>query len=237
LPGKDGTFLITREQLEEFGTRVGFSRGFYIGSSEIEKNRTVAEVNRVLKAYEINTSIRIAFFMGQVAYETEFGRLPLERFRYSPPEAYFNDIYGGRADLGNIPGTNDGELFRGAGFLHLTGRYNYDRFADHVKDQSILTLGYRLVGGTYNKPFGEMVSGEFGHIDVGRYAWESAGWFWRYGAFNSAGTIHINLNLQADARAIGEITRAITGSYTTVGMRTTYTRDMYRVLTGGALGI
>jgi len=221
--------------LEQFGTRAGFSNGFYIGKTEFEKNHTVSEINRVLQKYDISTSERIAFFMGNVAQETSFGRLALERFDYSPAEDYFNDKYG-KVDntLGNIPGTNDGELFRGAGYLHLTGRENYKGFSVAMNDPTILIQGYRLVGGVYNKPISEMVPGESGHIDVGKYAWESAGWFWRNG-------YGIDRNPLADRLDAGAITSSIYGNSTDADAhhyeRLLYAKDMYLILTGRVLDI
>ncbi len=49
-------------------------------------------------------------------------------------------IYGGRVDLGNRGcHTEDGFLYIGRGAIQLTGRYNYQKFADYVNDQSIMT--------------------------------------------------------------------------------------------------
>jgi putative chitinase len=45
--------------------------------------------------------------------------------------------YEGRQDLGNIQ-KGDGSKFKGAGYIQLTGRYNYQKFANYMKDLRIM---------------------------------------------------------------------------------------------------
>lgn len=59
------------------------------------------------------------------------------RFNTSPSGHPF-DLYDNRADLGNT-GKPDGELFKGRGFVQLTGRNNYARIG------SLIGLGDKLV--------------------------------------------------------------------------------------------
>lgn len=54
--------------------------------------------------------------------------------------------YNGRSDLGNGP--NDGPIFKGAGVLQLTGKYNYQRLAEGIGDQRVME-GVDYVANTY----------------------------------------------------------------------------------------
>jgi putative chitinase len=75
-------------------------------------NAILATMNR----YQINTPLRIAHFLAQIAHES--GCL-----RYTE-EIASGEAYEGRVDLGNTqPG--DGPLFKGRGLIQLTGRANY----------------------------------------------------------------------------------------------------------------
>ena len=73
-----------------------------------------------IKAFGINTPLRAAHYIAQVAHET--GELRwLE-------ELASGQQYEGRKDLGNTrPG--DGRRFKGRGYLQTTGRANYQRYA------------------------------------------------------------------------------------------------------------
>lgn len=52
------------------------------------------------------------------------------------PKALANKVYNGR--MGNKIGSNDGWNFRGRGALQLTGRENYEQFAEYTGDATIL---------------------------------------------------------------------------------------------------
>lgn len=89
----------------------------------------LADLNACLDRFRINTPNRIRHFMAQVGHESGGLRWMLELAT--------GDAYEGRRDLGNTqPG--DGRRFKGAGAIQLTGRYNYQRFADFVKDQRVM---------------------------------------------------------------------------------------------------
>lgn len=73
------------------------------------------------------------------------------------------DAYEGRQDLGNNK-VGDGPLFKGAGALQLTGRYNYQRFSDFIGDKEVMT------GAPYVAT---------------RYPFTSAGFWWHLNAINA----------------------------------------------------
>ncbi len=94
-------------------------------------------LNSAMQAYGVNTMLRTAAFVAQLAHESaEFrfmeeiwGPIPAQ-IRYEPP----NDL---AKRLGNTqPG--DGKRFKGRGPIQITGRFNYKKYGD--------LLGVDLVG-------------------------------------------------------------------------------------------
>jgi len=225
--------------------------GFYMGENAWYRNRGLLALDDVLTRYEINTDLRIAFFMGNVHHESFGGNSLLEEFNRTPTiteadvAAHFNNMYNGR--MGNRIGSNDGSRFRGAGYIQLTGRNNYTRFAryigsicalcdagifhDSIVDYCIVCRGFELIGGTYNRPVNETRAYRPEYIDIGPYIWKASGHFW--GEHYRGST-----NIPADARDYREILDRINShDGATLGIRNRLTNRFYRILTGRSLGL
>lgn len=110
--------------------------------------------------YNINTPLRAAHFLGQIAHESGNFTIKTESLRYSTPQRIVNvwpsrfnldgsggkknandyikneeklasAVYDNRPQLGNTePG--DGFRFRGGGFLQLTGKNAYKGYATYI---------------------------------------------------------------------------------------------------------
>jgi predicted chitinase len=121
--------LVTKKQL-----------AFIWGCSEsLIETREVSELNKCLITFEITTLNRIRHFLSQTAHESGGGRWKIELASGS--------AYEGRKDLGNTqPG--DGPRFKGAGYIQLTGRANYQAFANYTKDPRVME-GFSYVAEVY----------------------------------------------------------------------------------------
>ncbi len=110
--------------------------------------------------FGIDTTLRKAHFLAQVAHESGAGRWREEIWGPTPAQRR----YEGRADLGNTE-VGDGYRYRGRGYIQLTGRANYAEFsADMFHDDRAVTNPDMVARLPYA-------------------AW-AAGWFWRKRAIN-----------------------------------------------------
>lgn len=93
----------------------------YATDANIDKY--LPHLNDTMATFNIDTPLRQAHFLAQLAHES--GSLRYVR------EIASGEAYEGRKDLGNvIPG--DGVRFKGRGLIQLTGRANYKAFDEYT---------------------------------------------------------------------------------------------------------
>ena len=113
--------------------------------------RFLQPINDAMDIYDINTPLRQAHFLCQIAWES--GQLMYTK------EIASGEKYEGRKDLGNTqPG--DGVRFKGRGLIQVTGRTNYRKY------------GW-AIGIDMEKP------NNWELLEQPKYAADSAGWFWK----------------------------------------------------------
>lgn len=153
--------IITGAQLTAFGWR---------GVTDA----LLADLNYTLERYAITTPARIAHFMAQCGHESGLGLYT--------KEVASGFAYEGRKDLGNLqPG--DGPKYKGAGYIQLTGRSNYQAFASGIGDQGVMQgVDYVAV----------------------RYPWSSAGFWWSRAGMNA---------LIDNGATVEKVTRRVNGGY------------------------
>ena len=170
------------------------------------------------------TPVRAAHFFGQTAHETGGFKLFAENLNYSAnglmkifkkyfndlsalayarkPEKIANKVYGNRMGNGT-EASGDGYKFRGRGALQLTGRSNYEAFAEYLGKSEILL-----------KP--EMVANE--------YAFESAMFFFEKNKLWSICDKGVN-----DATIL-KLTKKINGGINGLEHRAVLTKKYYNML-------
>jgi putative chitinase len=117
----------------------------------------IDQIPQVMDKFGINTQNRLAHFLAQCAHESGNFKFTSENLNYSAkgltgvfkkyfpteavakqyerkPDAIADKVYGGR--MGNT-GPHDGSLYKGRGFIQLTGKTNYAAF-DKVVDDDIM---------------------------------------------------------------------------------------------------
>lgn len=86
-------------------------------------------LNSTMRKYDINTRLRQAHFLAQLAHES---------VRFTATKEYATGTaYEGRKNLGNIE-LGDGHKFRGRGLIQITGRANYKAYGVYI-NQDVTT--------------------------------------------------------------------------------------------------
>ena len=149
-------------------------------------NYNLADLNRCLKKYDITTPNRIRHFIAQCSLESALGKYTQEQ---GGPR-YFSR-YEGRKSLGNFI-KGDGLRFKGAGYIQLTGRFNYQKFANSIGDKNVMK-GANYVSKNYPR--------------------SSAGFWWKSNNMNA---------LCDKGASVKEITRRVNGGYRGLDQRAKY---------------
>lgn len=82
-------------------------------------NKYINYINGYADKFKINTPLRMAHYLGQIAHESA-------ELRYTK-ELASGRAYEGRKDLGNTH-KGDGVRFKGRGLIQITGRANYEAY-------------------------------------------------------------------------------------------------------------
>ena len=114
------------------------------------KPSEIAELNAGITKFGITSKPNVRHFLAQTAHESGGGRWM--------EELASGTAYEGRSDLGNVQ-KGDGVLYKGAGLLQVTGRFNYSLMASAFNDPRIITEGCPYV--------------------ASKYPFSSAAWWWK----------------------------------------------------------
>lgn len=185
-------------------------------------NHYLDALNSEMLAYAINTSLRAAHFIAQVAHESGSFKFSSENLNYSAkalravfgkyfptdelaeeyarkPEKIANRVYANRMNNGNEE-SGDGWKYRGRGLIQLTGKENYTKCGDVLKIDLV------------NKP--DLLAQD------ANVAVAAACWFWD----------SRKLNAYADQDDIRSVTRRINGGYNGLEDREQYLQRAKSVL-------
>lgn len=142
ITGPTGNDVLSRKQLWAIGWRKNVSDVMY------------NDLQNCLRRFSIDTTQRLRHFISQCSHESGCGKYTVE---LSSGTQYEN-----RKDLGNT-NAGDGPKFKGAGYLQMTGRANYQQFANYIGDQGVMN-GVDYV--------------------AEKYPWTSAGFWWMNNKMN-----------------------------------------------------
>jgi putative chitinase len=118
----------------------------------------IAQIPDTAKKFNITNPLRLAHFLAQCGHESGQFRATEENLNYSSkgllgifpkyftastaesyarkPEKIASKVYGGRMGNG-VESTGEGYKFRGRGYIQLTGKDNYTRFAKFIGEDTV----------------------------------------------------------------------------------------------------
>lgn len=146
-----------------------------------------------LNTFNINTPPRMRHFISQCCHESA-------GFKYTK-ELASGDAYDTRTDLGNTPARDgDGRKYKGAGFIQLTGKANYQMLAKYIKDPRVME-GVDYVASVY--------------------PWTSAGFWWFKNNMNA---------LCDRGASVEQITKRVNGGFNGLADRKAYYQKALSVI-------
>lgn len=182
------------------------------------------EISSVVEIFKINTTLRLSHFLSQCAHESGGFKHVRENLNYSAkglltvfpkyfkqsglaeayarkPEKIASRVYGNRMGNGG-ESTGDGWIYRGRGYIQLTGKNNYNRFdkfvdEDIVKNPDLVATKYPLL---------------------------SAAWFFDVNGINTVA------DRGATADDVKSVTKRVNGGYNGLADRQKYFDKYYTIL-------
>ena len=120
----------------------------------------LTEIDTLVEKFNVSSALRLSHFLAQCAHESGNFKVLNENLNYSAdgllkifpkyfkdkatadayarkPEKIANRVYGNRMDNGD-EASGDGYRFRGRGYIQLTGRSNYTKFAKFIGEDVIV---------------------------------------------------------------------------------------------------
>lgn len=117
-----------------------------------------AQINLIVLNYNITSPLRLSHFLSQVAHESGEFKFTVENLNYSAdgllktfpkyfntanvngyariPEKIASRVYASRMGNGD-EASKDGYKFRGRGYLQVTGKENYQKFSEFIKEDCV----------------------------------------------------------------------------------------------------
>ena len=168
--GVIGGAIVAKETISEDKV---ITKGGNIDLSKLKghvPDAVISQIPTVMEKFQINTPLRLAHFLAQCGHESGNFKAVQENLNYSAdglkkifpkyfpgnlsesyarnPEKIASKVYGGRMGNGD-ESTKEGYIFRGRGYIQLTGKANYTAFAkaigeDTVKNPDLVATHYAL---------------------------------------------------------------------------------------------
>jgi len=185
-------------------------------------NKVYDELPIVINKFNINTPVRLSHFLSQCAHESGNFTVVIENLNYSAsglkktfgkyfpnnlsesyarkPEKIASRVYGSRMGNGDET-TKEGWKFRGRGYIQLTGKDNYEKFARAINEDVI------------SKP--DLVSE--------KYPLTSAAWFFKNNCLSRC-------DEGATYEVVKKVTRCVNGGFNGLEDRWKHFNEYYNLL-------